>query len=266
MLAENVRPTRLQAVLLALTLGTALPGIAVGQGARRGAVAGGVVGAGVIGFFGAALARGICDAADCTEAWIDGAVPGIVFGGLGGALLGAAIGALGWGEEAGQPGIRRTMVIGRVGGSVNRVESGYVDQDGAGFRAMVGIRRGGLSVGPALDLSADQHWRVTSLQLSTRLESRAGAVRPFGEVDLGHFNWRQRADLCGPTPVPNCRVRDNYFGAAFAVGTAIGGASRQWSVLTEVRFHFVGDRPTGTDRSPRQMRQVSVGLELALPR
>lgn len=266
MLVENVRPTWLHAALLALALGAALPGIAASQPARRGAIAGGVVGAGVVGFLGAALAKGICDAADCSDAWIDGAVPGVVFGGLGGALVGAAIGALGWRDEGGPRAIRPTIVLGRLGGSVNRLESGYTDRTGAGFRAMVGVRRGGLSVGPALDLSADQRWRLTSLQLSTRLESRTGLIRPFGELDLGHFSWRQPADLCGPPPVPNCAIRDDYFGAAFAVGTAIGGASGRWAVLTEVRFHFVGDRPVGTDRSPRHMRQLSVGLELALPR
>ena len=60
----------------------------------KGAIVGAAFGAVVLGALGGAASSGLCDAADCSGAFTDGAIVGGLVGAGGGGLLGAAIGSL----------------------------------------------------------------------------------------------------------------------------------------------------------------------------
>jgi hypothetical protein len=61
--------------------------------AGRGAIAGGVTGVIVGGFFFGLFSQGLCDSTDCSNAYFDGMVVGAPFGALAGVILGGIIGA-----------------------------------------------------------------------------------------------------------------------------------------------------------------------------
>jgi len=65
-----------------------------GHAAGTGAIVGMVSGTVLLGVFGALIAEGVCDSADCSGEWAKGALAGGVMGAAAGALLGAGIGAL----------------------------------------------------------------------------------------------------------------------------------------------------------------------------
>jgi hypothetical protein len=238
----------------------ATAGPVVGQRVERGAVVGGTLGAVAVGLFGAWVAHGICDAADCSDAWIEGVVPGTVFGGLAGAAVGAALGAV-TGHDGVRPNAPHPVVfVGRAGGAGARLDSDYIDQGATGLRAMAGIRTGGLSVGPAFERLTARGWRATSVSLETRLESRTGFARPFGTLGVGKFDWR----FPGPPTDPVTQT-DDYWGLDLGVGAALGRIGQSWAITTEVRFHHAGGRPAGPGSTThRQIRQINLGLELAL--
>ncbi|MFN0180989.1 MAG: hypothetical protein ACKVZ0_19460 [Gemmatimonadales bacterium] len=244
----------------ALCLLAVAAGPVAGQRVQRGAVVGGTVGAVAVGLFGALVSRGVCDAADCSDAWIEGVVPGTVFGGLAGGAVGGALGAI-TGHDAARPNAPHPVVfVGRAGGAGARLDSDYQDQGATGLRAMAGIRTGGLSVGPAFERLTARGWRATNVSLETRLESRTGLARPFGTLGVGKFDWRFPGPPTGPVT-----QTDDYWGLNLGVGAALGRPGQSWAITTEVRFHHAGGRPAGPGSTThRQIRQINLGLELAL--
>lgn len=62
--------------------------------AGKGLLIGAAVGAGAGGALGAWIAHGICDKADCSDAWLSGLGYGLVAGAVVGGAVGAGIGAL----------------------------------------------------------------------------------------------------------------------------------------------------------------------------
>lgn len=157
-----------------LTIGlsflTALPLTSVSAQSRhvtRGALIGGIAGAVAVGLIGGIMSQGICDAADCSGAWVDGAVPGAAIGGLGGASLGALIGALIKGDAGSEPNARsRREVAAVIDASIARAEAEFIEQDVAKLRIMAGPPLGfivrpsveqltGVSAGPP-----DDTWRT----------------------------------------------------------------------------------------------------------
>lgn len=260
----------------ALLLAAALAGVA-GRGAAqtgaatRGATLGGVIGAAAVGLLGAVLGAGVCDAA-CSGAWLDGAIPGAVLGGLGGAAVGGAIGALAPRERraATRP-VRPVRPALAIEGSASRGESESVDQNLIGARALAGLRRGGLLVGPAIERHAGSRWRATGLMLTVRLDPGTATVRPFAELSAGRVSWRHPGVLadCRPGVPPDCTyregtIRDAYLGAAGAVGVALVDGAGRWSAFAQLRYHHSGSRPTGEPGSTvtRQLAQVGLGVEL----
>jgi hypothetical protein len=256
----------------ALVLAT--PGAAQGSRAARGAVIGGVIGGSVVGLLGAAIGQGVCDAADCSGAWVEVAVPAIVIGGIGGAMLGAGLGALFTDPEARTAaGRRRIRPAVLVELTAAQAESEYTVQTVGGGRVLVGARSGGLTVGPSIERLAGSGWRVTTVAIAARLAPATGAVRPFAEIDAGRFGWRHPGVIaaCGPGSPLTCTfqdgtITDGYLGVAGAVGVALSDRQQRWSVYTQIRYHHSGSRPAAEPMSTvvRQLRQISVGVEVAL--
>ncbi len=257
-----------------LGLASLLSRDAAGQSSvAKGAVIGGVAGGIGAGLLGAAMSQALCDAADCGGSWVEGAVPGAVIGGLGGALLGAGFGAL---FPASDRGERRTptrpAVIVMVEGSAARLEANLIEQSATGFRGMVGLQvGGGLVVGPAIERLSGGGWRVINAVVAARLDPDRGVVRPFAELDVGRFDWRNPAILfsCDPTsptcvPSPGTQT-DDYLGVAGAVGVSAGPEAGGWRAFAMVRFHHAGGRPAGEPVSTlsRQIRQIAVGANVA---
>lgn len=221
--------------------------------AARGAVIGGVAGGIGAGLFGAAMSQALCDAADCGGSWVEGAVPGAVIGGLGGALLGAGFGALFPASDRGERRApNRPAVIVMVDGSAARIEANLIAQSATGFRGMVGLQvGGGLIVGPAIERLSGGGWRVVNAVVAARLDPGRGVVRPFVELDVGRFDWRNpvivfSCDPASPTCVPGRGTQtDAYLGAAGAVGVSAGAMGGGWRGFAVVRFHHAGGRPSG---------------------
>lgn len=266
-----MRRRRLALILVSAAAG-AIP--ASGQTrAREGAVWGGVAGAVATGAFGGLLSRAVCDAADCSDAWLDGAVPGAVIGGLAGAVLGAGVGSLikaRTGSAEGAPAGRGFGVL--VEGSTARAEWNELEETVYGLRGMAGLRQGGLLVGPTAEWLSGGGWRTSSVGLAARLDPARGAIRPFAELSAGRYGWSNPAILahCDPAP-PDCTfspgtMTDHYLGAAGAVGLSAGDRAGRWRVFATVRFHYRGGRPTGdpTSTASRELRQLAVGGEIRL--
>lgn len=269
-----MRHYRLVPLPILIALAAALPLASQQPRVVRGAVAGGVAGATLTGLAGALLATGVCDAADCSDAWIDGVVPGVVLGGFGGALIGAGLGAVLGGDDgpASSSGAR-WIPAALLDFSAARTESESVDRGTSGARLMIGARRGGLTVGPSYGYLRSNTATVASTALALRLEQQHRRVRPFAEVETGRFSWRTAGVIptCQPGTPPNCTyrqgtIRDAYLGVAGAVGIAFGDPDGRWAVHAQVRYHHSGSRPTGEPGSTttRQLRQATLGASLAL--
>ncbi len=259
---------------MAWATATAVPAAAQTR-ARSGALVGGVIGATVTGGVGAVLAQGLCDAADCSLEWVDGAVTGAVLGGFAGAGLGAAFGAL----FPADPTSRASESDGRfhlaalVDGSAARGEWNSLDQTMYGGRMLVGLRRGGLLVGPSAEWLSGGGWRVSSVGLAGRIDPARGAIRPFLELGVGRYGWRHPAIVghCAPG-VPECTyseetLTDHYVGVAGAVGVAVGDPGGAWRVFATVRYHYAPGRPTAepfASTTTRQLRHLAVGAEIGL--
>lgn len=265
---------RVVAIAAATLLVTAAGQAPAQTRAGRGAVVGGILGAGAGAALGALVGRGVCDAADCSGAWIDGAAPGVVLGGFAGAAVGAAVGALLRGREAPRSRQGRGLeLVALVDASAAEAESESVEQTVRGLRALIGANLGGgLVIGPSIERLTGGEWRVSSVALAARLDPGRGAVRPFLEADLGRMSWRHPSILaeCTPAP-PSCTYRpgtlsDRYGGLSGAVGASAGDRAGAWRLHVQVRFHHAGGRPTGEpgSTSSRQLRQLALGGSVAI--
>ena len=256
-------------MLFAITVATTA---SAQSGVRRGALIGGAIGAGVTGALGAFITHAGCDAADCSDAWIDGGVPGTVIGGLAGAGLGAAIGALlDGGKERGAGSPRRGYAV-MVDGSAARAEWNSIDHSVYGVRGMAGLQRGGLLVGPSIEWLGNGDWRLFGLGVAARLDPGTGTVRPFVELSAGRYDWRNpaRPFQCVPG-APGCDVdygtlTDAYLGGAGAVGVAVGDPGGRWRVFASVRYHVAPGRPIGepVSTTTRALRQLSLGAMIPI--
>jgi hypothetical protein len=251
--------------------------------AERGALIGGLIGGTGSALLGALIGHGICDAADCSDAWFEGAVPGLVIGGVGGALVGGAIGALvpspgsGNGSSGSAGAARGPVRVGLTAGlsvGLARLESDLIDHSVASVALSAGVRRRGFTIGPEFGLLDGTRWRVTTQLLNAMLAPTTGSVRPFAELGFGRFQWRHPGVVVDACPIPDdpfgCTykmgtVRDAYFGGILGVGVAIGSPSRAWGLIARARYHNSGGRNPGDGSSvSRQIRQVDIGARIRI--